>query len=105
MSVVLDPKQREIITLRRSLGDLTGKRILEIGCGDGRLTWLYANKAAQVVGIDPKLEEITLARQNTPPQFAHTVEFYAANLEEYVAQIESGKHKNQFHIALLSWAL
>ena len=29
-----------------------GNRILEIGCGDGRLTWQYAEMADSVVAID-----------------------------------------------------
>ena len=31
---------------------LEGGRVLEIGCGDGRLTWQYAELADRVVGID-----------------------------------------------------
>ncbi len=27
-------------------------RVLEIGCGDGRLTRKYAGRAAQIIGID-----------------------------------------------------
>ena len=34
----------------RRLGD----HVLEIGCGEGRLTWRYASASFSTVGIDPK---------------------------------------------------
>ena len=38
----------------RELVDVAGKRVLEMGCGDGRFTFLYAHDAAYVLGVDPK---------------------------------------------------
>jgi len=38
--------------LFRSLGDLRGKRLLEIGCGDGKATVRFAMAGASVVAID-----------------------------------------------------
>ena len=35
-----------------------GASILEIGCGDGRLTRQYADRAAAVVGIDPARDSL-----------------------------------------------
>lgn len=35
-----------------------GKRILEIGCGDGRLTWQYAGLAESLVGIDVRTDSL-----------------------------------------------
>lgn len=34
------------------LGDIKGKRILDLGCGDGALTYLLCKKGAEVVGVD-----------------------------------------------------
>jgi hypothetical protein len=34
------------------LADFDGKRVLEIGCGDGRMSWLYAEQAREVLGVD-----------------------------------------------------
>ena len=41
----------------RELVDAAGKRVLEIGCGDGRFTFLYAHDAAYVLGVDPQRAE------------------------------------------------
>jgi SAM-dependent methyltransferase len=46
----------------RELVDVRGKRVLEMGCGDGRFTFLYADDAAYVLGIDPKRAEVREAR-------------------------------------------
>src|SRR5437588_9644455 len=32
---------------------LKGRRVLEVGCGDGRLTFQYARAAREVLAIDP----------------------------------------------------
>jgi len=40
--------------------DLKGKRVLEVGCGNGRISLLLASKADQLIAIDPdklKIEE------------------------------------------------
>lgn len=42
------------------LGDLNGKRLLEIGCGDGRLSVQFARAGARVTGIDISGEMIDL---------------------------------------------
>ena len=41
-----------------------GGDALEIGCGDGRLTRVYAGLARRVVGIDPRVESLRLALQS-----------------------------------------
>jgi SAM-dependent methyltransferase len=45
------------------LGDVTGKRILDIGCGDGTNALLLALKGAYVTGIDLSSAAIGAARQ------------------------------------------
>lgn len=43
-----------------------GKRILDIGCGDGALTYLLSRqKEAYVIGIDPSIEAINFAKEKT----------------------------------------
>lgn len=44
--------------------DLNGKTLLEIGCGDGRLTALLAGKAAAITAIDPDESSLETARRN-----------------------------------------
>ena len=44
------------------LGDLTGKRVLEIGCGTGGSSIIMALRGATVVGVDISPESMNLAR-------------------------------------------
>ena len=56
-----------------ALGD---GRILEIGCGDGRLTRDYAAGAAAVVGIDVAADDVRAGREG---RLAGTVDFLVAS--------------------------
>jgi len=46
--------------------ELNGKSLLEVGCGDGRLTALLAGKAEIITAIDPDESSIEAARTNVP---------------------------------------
>src|SRR5438128_608616 len=48
----LDPEATEIRVLN-SLCRLRGRDVLEIGAGNGRLTWRYAERAASVLALEP----------------------------------------------------
>ena len=61
----VDPEEIEVHHLRRLI-DLRGAGILEIGCGDGRLTASYASQAAHAVGIDIKPEGLVAMRSTMP---------------------------------------
>ena len=60
MTPVLDPEGAHLAALRR-LGDFRGQRVLELGCGDGRLTLGIANDAAHVCAFDPDAEAVDRA--------------------------------------------
>jgi len=50
------------------LGDLRGRRVLDVGCGTGRLAAALAEEArAKVWGIDPSSEMVAVARAAVPP--------------------------------------
>jgi 2-polyprenyl-3-methyl-5-hydroxy-6-metoxy-1,4-benzoquinol methylase len=53
---------RYIYTLG-ALGDLEGRRILDVGCGSGRYSVELARQGAQVVGVDFSEEMLTMARE------------------------------------------
>ena len=78
--------------------DFADARVLEVGCGDGRLTWLYAPRAESVLGLDPDEEQIALAQSNTPPELAARVRFEAAEVEDL-------SKTATFDVAFLSWSL
>jgi ubiquinone/menaquinone biosynthesis C-methylase UbiE len=81
----------------RELVDVTGKRVVEVGCGDGRFTFLYAHKAAYVLGIDPKRDEIREARRARPAALAKQVQFRVAKT--------ISPPRRRFDLALYSWSL
>jgi SAM-dependent methyltransferase len=48
------PKENDpmLITAIEYFGDITGKRLLDLGCGDGRSSLFFAKRGANVVAID-----------------------------------------------------
>jgi 2-polyprenyl-6-hydroxyphenyl methylase/3-demethylubiquinone-9 3-methyltransferase len=62
MTRIVDPEEREVEVLRR-LVTFRGKRVLDVGCGDGRTARHIARSAASVIGVDPDPERISLARE------------------------------------------
>ena len=100
MTIRADPENNEPNALF-ALADFTGQRVLEIGCGDGRLTWRYADRAAHVTAIDPFERSIARAKENTPENLKNHVEFRHIGFDEFAAASES----STFDIAILSWSL
>jgi ubiquinone/menaquinone biosynthesis C-methylase UbiE len=74
MAVEIDVEGAEPAALAR-LGGLDGLRVLEVGCGNGRLTFRYAGRAASVLAFDPDADAIAEARASTPPELAARVRF------------------------------
>jgi 16S rRNA A1518/A1519 N6-dimethyltransferase RsmA/KsgA/DIM1 with predicted DNA glycosylase/AP lyase activity len=99
MSIRIDPEQNETRALTRLIPDFAGKSVLEIGSGDGRLTWRYAARAKRVVAIEPDAEKHTASLVNRPNEFKH-VEFLNLDLDSFVQQ-----NKERFDQAILSWSL
>jgi ubiquinone/menaquinone biosynthesis C-methylase UbiE len=66
MKGLRDPEGAEVSRLLAAC-PFPGKRVLEIGCGSGKLTWLYADQPRQVVGIDPAACELRQAKADRPP--------------------------------------
>jgi 2-polyprenyl-3-methyl-5-hydroxy-6-metoxy-1,4-benzoquinol methylase len=99
MTVRVDPESNETRTLL-SLVDFTGQRVLEIGCGDGRLTWRYAGMADRVIAIDPKADAIGRARENLPEELNRRVEFRQFTLKDFSASSEL----SSFDSIIFSWS-
>jgi 2-polyprenyl-3-methyl-5-hydroxy-6-metoxy-1,4-benzoquinol methylase len=94
---VLDPEGAHLAALRR-LGDFRGRRILELGCGDGRLTVGIAAEAASVLAFDPDREAVARARRRLPADLAARVDYRVASGTEL--EVEP-----QFDLAIFSWSL
>ena len=98
MSRVLDPEGAHLAALCR-LGDFRDQRILELGCGDGRLTLGIATDAATVLAFDPDAEAVERARLSLPDELADRVAYRVASGKE----IEIEPHS--FDLVLFSWSL
>ena len=98
MSRTLDPEQAHLAALRR-LGDFRNQRVLELGCGDGRLTVPIAAEAAFVLGFDPDEEAVECARRSLPAELANRVAYQVASGDQFEVD------PTPFDIALFSWSL
>ncbi len=105
MSIQLDPQKREIRALLQVAGDFAGKQVLEVGCGDGRLTWRYAQRAASVVGIDPNADKIARAISMTPEHFHGHLDLRVSDLEAFALVWSKEQPGVLFDLVLLSWSL
>jgi len=101
MAVVLDPEGEELRALAAFVEASSGLQVLEVGCGDGRLTRRYAAQVARVTAIDPDGDDILHAQDKLPDELRDRVEFQAVGIEEY--RLSSGAPS--FDLVLLAWSL
>ena len=74
----------------RLLGDIRGKRALDVGCGLGAGSWLMCEKGAHVVGVDVSEDAIAWARDTYAAEAGRRdlhLEFWTVNL---LKQLGSG---------------
>jgi SAM-dependent methyltransferase len=48
----------------RLLGDLSGKRVLELGCGGGAASIAMSKQGAHAIAVDPSADSLSLARRS-----------------------------------------
>ena len=99
MPILLDPEGNESNALFNLPVAWTDASVLEIGSGDGRLTWRYADKVARVLAIEPDKEKHKLALDNRLSGMEQ-VEFLNLGLDEF-----ERRNKERFDLAILSWSL
>lgn len=98
MGVTIDPEETETRVLHE-LVDFANKDVVEIGCGDGRMTWRYAGVTRSVLGLDPNEDRISEARQRTPDTVRPIVGFRVCDVQSVGLPAEG------FDVAILSWSL
>ncbi len=82
-----------------ALVDFTGTSVLEIGAGDGRLTWRFVDKAKSVLALDPLERDVLRARRATPARLRSRVRFLLADATAY------SYPRSRFDVAVLSYSL
>jgi 2-polyprenyl-3-methyl-5-hydroxy-6-metoxy-1,4-benzoquinol methylase len=98
MPLRVDPEQNEVLALK-GVTDWHRKRVLEIGCGDGRLTRRLAQLGAMVYASDPDAHLIRTARRNLPQRFAKRIHYE-------VGQVERVDHPSEsFEVVVFAWVL
>lgn len=98
MTRVLDPEGAHAAAVR-ALADLRAKRVLEIGCGDGRLTFALATQARSWLATDPQRELVDEARRQLPQELRGRVSFAVAGGDEVEAA------DCEFDLVFFSWSL
>ncbi len=99
MPLVVDPIGAEIRALQKDV-QWKGKQVLEIGCGDGRLTLrLAAFGPAHIEAIDPDASRVRAARKSQPRRYRERIAYHVGR---------SGAlryRRGQFDIAIFAWSL
>jgi ubiquinone/menaquinone biosynthesis C-methylase UbiE len=97
MTVQKDTERNETKHLHK-FADFTGKRVLEIGCGEGRLTWQYAKETHSTIGVDLDADALRVATIDRPSDLESRVNFSLAKSEQLPFS------KETFDRAILSWS-
>lgn len=98
MTIRFDPEGAETRVVR-DLIDFRGKDVLEIGCGDGRLTWRVGPTARSVLALDPKAEEIATARREAARRGLDQIRFEVGDITTLAPPPAA------FDVAVLSWSI
>ncbi|MBL8101347.1 MAG: class I SAM-dependent methyltransferase [Anaerolineales bacterium] len=98
MTLQKDPEGFEQKTLHK-LVNFKDKGVLEIGCGEGRLTFKYAAASSLTVGFDPDHDALRIAQADSPHTMQKHVHFAGASASNIPFS------KETFDIAILAWSL
>jgi ubiquinone/menaquinone biosynthesis C-methylase UbiE len=94
-------RPRPVDELRKWGGErlVRGKRVLDLGCGDGRFALGVAPAASSVVGVDPDEWAIASAKQHARSAHVRNVRFVVGAAQNLQLPNEA------FDVVILSWTL
>lgn len=98
MTRVVDAEGAHLAAVLRA-ADFTGRRVLEVGSGEGRLTWGVAPLAASVIAFDPDAEYVAQARLDCPQELREKVRFEVASAGQIEVEPQS------VDLVFFSWSL
>lgn len=98
MTLQKDTERNEAKHLH-AFADFTGKRVLEVGCGEGRMTWQYAKSARSIIGVDPDRDALRIATVDRPVDLQSKVLFACSDSQHLPFP------KETFDLAVLAWSL
>jgi ubiquinone/menaquinone biosynthesis C-methylase UbiE len=96
--VHVDPERRETRRLFRHI-PLEKGRVIEIGCGSGRLTRRVAGRIRWLVGVDINRQDMVKGHGLLPQRLHEHVRFAVSSADSLAFRDHS------FDLALLSWSL
>lgn len=91
-----DPNQSELKAISK-IASLKNKAVLDLCCGNGRLSFPLARKAKQVIGIDSDKKIIKLCKKKLLASKAKNLSFKLMNAKKLSFP------KNFFDIVLIAW--
>ncbi|MBI3654720.1 MAG: class I SAM-dependent methyltransferase [Acidobacteria bacterium] len=98
MALVIDSARNEVRALEQ-VTNWRGKQVLEIGCGNGRLSLRLARLGAYVQAVDPDARQIRDAQEALPKHLSRRVQYMVGNGEQLAFP------SNRFDLVVFSWVL
>jgi ubiquinone/menaquinone biosynthesis C-methylase UbiE len=99
LSSILRPSAHDELRAWGGPPVVRGKRVLDLGCGDGRFALGVAPFATRVDGIDPDAEAIAAAKRNARRGGVRNVRF-ATGAAQHLRYPDA-----TFEVVILSWTL
>ena len=98
MAITVDPQEREMRALRR-MTRWRGRDVLEVGCGDGRLTSRLARLGCRVCALDPDAALVRRARKALGARDRDSVTYRVGSAERLPYRAR------EFDTVVFAWAL
>jgi ubiquinone/menaquinone biosynthesis C-methylase UbiE len=93
-----DRERREAAEIA-AIVDVGGRRVVEVGCGTGRLTTFLAGRAEHVYAFDPRADSVALASDSLAGELRDRVQFAVHDAQALDVP------RRRFDLAVCGWSL